>query len=126
MGDVASLELREAVEFDRKRLESMVALLGDKSAERVALRALDELGEALAEIDAAWRARDVHRIVACAEVLEALCEDVGMTDLARIARDVSATGRGGDPAGFGATVGRLTRVIEAALRLACGPIDLPV
>lgn len=126
MGEVASLELREAVEFDRKRLGSMVALLGDKSAERVALSALDGLGEGLAEIEAAWRARDVYRIVACAEGLEALCEEVGMTDLARIARDVSATGRGGDPAGFGATVGRLTRIIEASLRLACGPLDLPI
>lgn len=126
MGEVASLELYEVLKVDRKRLESLVTLLGDKAAERAVLCALDELGEALAEIEAAWRARDVRRILARAETLQTLSAELGMADLARVAGDVLATGRRGDPEGFASTVGRFARLIESALRLACGPCDQSV
>ena len=124
MDNVARLELRETAKSDRDRTELMATLLRNAAGGPVVDRMLDELGEALAEIDAAWRARDVHRIVACAATLVGMGEGAGMGDLARIARDVVKTGRCGDASAFAATVFRLTRVVEASLRAACGPCDL--
>jgi hypothetical protein len=124
MCDVEKLDLREFPWVDRERVEAMVSLLGDAAAERALNLTLDELGEALAEIDAAWRVRDVHRVVLCAATLVEMSADIGMSGLAAVASDVCATGRAGDAAGFSATVARLTRLIEASLRAACEPYDL--
>ncbi len=86
----------------------------------------DELGEALGDIDAAYRAGDVERIVARVESLAEPCERIGLSALSASARAVVATGRAGDAAAFAATVARLIRLVEGSLTAACEAPDMIV
>jgi hypothetical protein len=112
---VARLSYFEAARFDRARLEALILELGEPGAERLIGRALEDLALRLNRIERGARLGDVDAVLAQSQALVRLADDVGMSDLARVAGDVVALSRGGDAAALAATIARLIRLGESAL-----------
>jgi hypothetical protein len=111
----ARLKISETDRLDVDHLEGLAAALGRGEAERLVGVTYDEMAEALGDVDAAYRAGDVTRIVARVAELIDPCEAIGLGRIAGACRAVVATGEAADAAGFAATVARLIRLIEGSL-----------
>ena len=126
MCEFARLKIHEIARVNQTLLDELTREMGMANAERFIGHLFDELGEALGDIDAAYRAGDVERIVARVEPLAEPCERIGLSALSASARAVVATGRAGDAAAFAATVARLIRLVEGSLTAACEAPDMIV
>ncbi|MEL6169567.1 MAG: hypothetical protein AAFR35_12820 [Pseudomonadota bacterium] len=120
---VSNLQLREAAELDRDRLDLLVRELGEPGAERVVGRALDDMGRRLFSIEAAYLNDELARVRRGANALQAVADQVGFATLARVSGHVADTATSGDPTSLSATVARLIRVGEASLLSVCDPQD---
>ena len=113
--NVTFLRRGKVSRLDQDRIDDLVELLCDLECARRDGLALDELGETMAVLSAAWRAGNVGRVLDWARAIEATGTEMGRGLLQRVAADVVATGGSGDAAGFAATFERLMRLIEGAL-----------
>ncbi len=120
------MKIHEFVRLDQSHLDALSASVGRAEAERLVGLTFDELGEALGEIDAAYRAGDVRRVVARVAPLARSCERIGLTSLAAASSAVVATGEAADSAAFAATVARLIRLVEGSLTAVCEAPDMIV
>lgn len=115
MSAVLRLQYQEPVRLDRSQLEVLYQSLGPLGADRVVAHALEELGQTLALASQHYRAGEIERLRGAVKNLIALAQQVGMTLLARVARDVLELSRTFDSAAFGATMARLERIGEGSL-----------
>ncbi len=113
--EVTLLEQRERARLDIDRLNDLYVQLGQRAAEDVICRALRELAVRMANIETLHRQGEIADMRKCARSLGAIAEQLGMTVLARVARDVAACADAGDHVAQAATLGRLVRVGEASL-----------
>lgn len=105
----------ESVRLDSDRLGELYHQLGERSAQDVVCRAIEELAVRLSHCERLWRKGDRAQLRKSARSLVAISEQIGMSALARVARDVTQAIDADDPPAVGATVFRLLRVGERSL-----------
>ncbi len=101
--------------MDADRLGHLYAQLGERGAEDVVCRAIEELAARLGYADQQYRNGDQVGLRKNARSLVAISDQVGMHLLARVARDVTACIDTGDAVALGAVLARLVRVGERSL-----------
>lgn len=115
MGAVLRLQYDEPVRLDRSQLEVLYQSLGPVGADKVVAHALEELAQTLSLALAQYRAGEIDALRTDMRNIVALAQQVGMTLLARVARDVLELSRTYDAAAFAATMARLERIGESSL-----------
>lgn len=123
---VLNLVQVEQVRLDPERLEGLYQQLGERTAEDIVCRAIEELAVRLAQCERQWRDDKLVALAKNAHSLIAIADQVGMTALARVARDVCETARSGDLVATGATLFRLVRIGERSLTAVWDTQDMSV
>lgn len=126
MESVAILTHDERVWLDQEILEGMFADLGKLKAEDVVFRAVEELSLRLSTVENAYYEGNSDRILKAAKSIVGVAEQVGMTMLARVARDVVICGQEGDRIALAATLSRLMRIGDSSLAAIWDPHHLTV
>lgn len=126
MTAVLKLTHEESVRLDRSQLEVLYQSLGPIGADKVVNHALEELAVALSRTGKEYREGRIGDLQASVRSLIAVAQQVGMTTLARVGRDVLELSRSYDAAAFGATVARLERIGESSLLAVWDLQDLSV
>ena len=112
---VAVLKLAEAVALDRDQLEVLYRQLGPVGADKVVQHALEELSALLEALPGDYRDGRFDDLTAGARALAAVAQQVGMTKLARVSRDLSDLSSGRDAPALGAVIARLGRIGDRSL-----------
>ena len=112
---VTLLTQDEVVRLDPDRLEDLYDQLGERGAENVVCRALEELAARLSHTERCYRERRTGDMRKSARGLIAIAEQIGMWMLARVACDVTQCIDAGDPVALGAVLARLLRIGERSL-----------
>jgi hypothetical protein len=105
----------EVVRLDPDRLEDLYDQLGERGAENVVCRALEELAARLSHTERCYRERRSEDMRRSARSLIAISEQIGMWLLAQVARDVTDCIDAGDAVALGAVLTRLLRIGERSL-----------
>jgi hypothetical protein len=112
---VAELKPAEPVTLDRDQLEVLYRQLGPVGADKVVHHALEELAALLSGVNVDYHAGRMAELAASGRALAAVAQQVGMTKLARVARDVADVAMGRDAAALGAVTARLMRIGDRSL-----------
>lgn len=115
MGHVNRLEHEEVVRLDSGVILRLQAELGPLGAENVVCRAIEEIALRLEALGEPHRTGRWAELARRARSLVAIADQVGMTTLARVCRDVALCAERGDAAGLGATLQRLDRIAHRSL-----------
>lgn len=115
MERITLLNQTEVVQLDQGRLEQLYLQLGEAGAEDVVCRALEELAVRLSHTERCYRSDRVQDMRKSARSLIAIAEQVGMSKLARVARDVTQSIDLHDRVAIAATLSRLLRIGETSL-----------
>lgn len=115
MSAVLRLQHHEPVRLDRSQLEVLYQNLGPAGADKVVAHALGALGQTLVQAAEQYREGQIEALRGALRTIVALAQQVGMTLLARVARDVLELSHTYDAAAFGATMARLERIGEGSL-----------
>lgn len=126
VAEVFTLVQNEKIRLDPDRLADLYRQMGEAGAEEVICRAIEELAVRLAHCERLWRQQDMPCLRKSARSLIAISEQIGMTTLARIARDVTRSIDDGEHAALGATLFRLIRIGERSLTAVWDLQDLSV
>lgn len=121
---VLNLIQTEQVRLDPDRLEGLYQQLGERTAEDIVCRAIEELAVRLTQCERMWRDEKMAPLAKNARSIIAIADQVGMTALARVASDVSDTAKAGDVVATGATLFRLVRIGERSLTAVWDSQDL--
>jgi hypothetical protein len=105
----------ESVRLDSDRLGELYSQLGEHGAQDIVCRAIEELAVRLSHCERLWRDDDWVQLRKSARSLVAISDQIGMSALARVARDVTLAIDAADPPAVGATLFRLLRVGERSL-----------
>ena len=109
------LELSEKVRLDNDRLNELYDRLGPNGAEDFISAKMEELAIQLARLGRDYETGRLSGTRHAAEQINALADQIGMTMVAHVARDVGALTQRNDPTALAATVARLERVGETSL-----------
>lgn len=101
--------------LDSDRLNDLYMQLGQHAAEDVVCRALEEMAARLSHIEKSYLAGDWDDLRKNARGLGAIADQLGITVLAQVARDVKTCVEAADPVATAATIARLMRVGESSL-----------
>ncbi|WP_424938907.1 hypothetical protein [Aliiroseovarius sp. S253] len=115
MAEITNLTYVEEIQLDRDQLHALYVRFGPIQADRNLNQSLEDLALWLARVQRALKSgchADIHQ---GAEDLKRIAQRLGMTSLARVARDVAEQCATKDPAALPATLARLTRVGERSL-----------
>ena len=126
MAHVSVLHVEDEIGLDPDRLGALFCQLGDRGAEDVVCRAMEELAVRLADVDARFRAQDWPGVARLARSLIAIAEQIGMVGLARVAGDVAQSARAVDIPAVGGTLARLGRIADRSLTEVWDAQDLSV
>jgi hypothetical protein len=120
------LRHEERVRLDPTCLVELYARLGEERAERLVGTAMEELAARITDVHLFALDGNEPALIRCAERLSLIARDIGMTTLARVARDVVDTALGGDHTAQAATVARLCRTGDRSLAAIWGIRDVSV
>jgi len=112
---VLRLKCEEPVRLDRDQLEVLYSQLGPVGADMVVNHALEELAATLARASKQYRDGRLDDMRGSMRALIQVSRQVGMTLLARVARDVLDLSHSYDNAAFAACMSRLERIGEGSL-----------
>ncbi len=112
---VTVLRTTDFVRVDADRLGQLYAQLGERGAEDVVCRAMEELAARLGQAEQQFRTNDQPGLRKNARSLVAIADQIGMQLLAGVARDVTDCIDTGDMVALGAVLARLVRVGERSL-----------
>ena len=115
MTEIANLTYFEDINLDRDQLRALYVRFGPVQADRNLNQSLEDLALWLARLQHAQKTRRYGDLRQGAEDLKRIAQRLGMTTLARVARDVAEQCITQDPAALPATLGRLSRVGERSL-----------
>ena len=124
MGKVTALTPREVVRQDVEAIAVIYRNLGAPTAEKVVTRALGELALRMAKLAETVRAQDLKDVGEELLRLSRLADDLGLTSLAKVARDSRICLDRADSTGFSAVWARLIRVAERSLSPNPDKVDL--
>jgi len=116
----------ETVRLDPGKLSELYAQLGEAGAEDVVCRAIEELAVRLSHCERLWRQCNLVSLRKSARSLIAIAEQIGMSTMAGIARDVTQAIDSEDQPAIAATLFRLLRVGEKSLTAVWEQQDLSV
>ncbi|MEK0164363.1 hypothetical protein VWZ88_05600 [Phaeobacter sp. JH20_36] len=117
---------KENVRLDSDKLSDLYTQLGEAGAEDVVCRAIEELAVRLSHCERLWRQNDLPNLRKSARSLIAIADQIGMTAMARVARDVTGAIDINDFAAVSATLFRLMRIGERSLTAVWEQQDLSV
>lgn len=123
---IVQLTYEERVRLDRDQLEVLYVQLGPAGADKLVNHALEELAVALARVQKNHAAGRVEEVRVGVKSLIAIAQQVGMTTLARVSRDVLDLIDGKDGAAYCASMARLGRIGESSLMAVWDLQDIPV
>ena len=126
MSEVVKIRLLEQINLDQSRLGTLYAQLGESSAESVVCRAMEELAVRMAQCDTLWRARNFVQLRKHARSLIAIADQIGMYNLAQVARDVTTCIDASDDIAIAATLSRMLRIGERSLSAIWSMDDLSI
>lgn len=109
------LAMKEPVQLDADKLEQLFDQLGDRAAEDVVCRAMEELAVRLAQAERLYRAGNVADMRKCVRSMGAIATQIGMGMLTRVANDVVACIDACDTNALAAVHQRLLRTGESSL-----------
>ena len=115
MTAVYNLTHEESVRLDRSQLEVLYHSLGPIGADKVVNHALEEIAVSLSRATKEYREGRLDDLRGSVRGLIAVAQQVGMTTLARVGRDVQDLASSHDAAAFGAAMARLERIGESSL-----------
>ena len=116
LDNVVALLPEEAVRLDHDQLEVLVAQMGPVGADHLVSHAMEELAVLLARLVRICRATgSAEEFKTSVRALVAIAQQVGMTRLARVGRDLLVLADGHDGLAFAAVMARLARVGERSL-----------
>ncbi|MFL4469594.1 hypothetical protein ACERZ8_06835 [Tateyamaria armeniaca] len=115
MSNITQLRLSEHVQVDHDRLDSLYSEMDHAAAEDMVCRAMEELALRMAHCDRLYRAADFDELRKSSRSLVAIADQIGMTMMARVARDVADCAGPQDPVALAATLSRLMRTGEESL-----------
>ncbi|NIZ60312.1 hypothetical protein DL239_04920 [Sedimentitalea sp. CY04] len=107
-------------------MNELYAQLGEAGAEDVVCRAIEELAVRLSHCERLWRQADLPNLRKSARSLVAIADQIGMSAMAGIARDVTQAIDTEDQPAIAATLFRLLRVGERSLTAVWEQQDLSV
>lgn len=126
VANILTVNHRESVHLDSQKLSDLYRQLGEVSAEDVVCRAIEELAVRLTHCERLWRQNDVEKLRKSARSLIAISDQIGLTGMASIARDVTVAIDASDHPATAATLFRLIRVGERSLTAVWEQQDLSV
>ncbi|WP_245226965.1 MULTISPECIES: hypothetical protein [Parasedimentitalea] len=126
MANILNVIHNETVRLDPGKLSELYAQLGEVGAEDVICRAIEELAVRLSHCERLWRQNDMPNLRKSARSLIAIADQIGMSAMAGIARDVTCVIDDEDHAATAATLFRLLRVGERSLTAVWDQQDLSV
>lgn len=112
---VTLLKQDERVRLDPQRLDTLFDQLGETGAEDIVCRALEELAARLSHAERCYREGRIAEMRKSSRSLIAIADQVGMSLLAGVAGDVTASIDAGDHVALAATFARLLRIGERSL-----------
>lgn len=115
MSNVTQLRLSEHVQVDHDRLDSLYAEMDHAAAEDMVCRAMEELALRMAQCDRHYRASEFDELHKSSRSLVAIADQIGMSMMARVARDVADCAGTHNPVALAATLSRLMRTGEESL-----------
>jgi hypothetical protein len=126
MVEAVNLRPDESVRLNPSRLTELFVQLGNRGAEDVVCRAMEELAVRLAEIEAAYWQGEFVKVSKGARGLIAIAEQIGLNGLSQVARHVTATASREDSTAIAATVSRLVRIGDKSLTAVWDARDMSV
>lgn len=115
VSEIVHLRLEEQVRLDRDQLEVLFLQLGAAGSDQLVSHAMEELAVLLSRIETRHRKGEVDDVRKSVKGLVAIAQQVGMTTLARVGRDVLDLTAGHDGAAYCATIARMVRIGESSL-----------
>jgi HPt (histidine-containing phosphotransfer) domain-containing protein len=106
----------ERAEIDARRLNALIRDMGQPSAERLLGRALDEIEDRLRRADRAAAGGDFRAASRAARQIVPIAEAVGLSGISRVATMAARTAEAGDGPALAATLLRIERLGQAAVR----------
>ena len=126
VANILTVMHNETVRLDPGKLSELYAQLGEAGAEDVVCRAIEELAVRLSHCERLWRQCDLLNLRKSARSLIAIADQIGMSTMAGIARDVTQVIDSEDQPAIAATLFRLLRVGEKSLTAVWEQQDLSV
>ncbi len=105
----------EPVELQSEKVESLYSRLGKREAEDLICRATEKIAQHIRNLCESADQTDTAQLVRSARIVAELSEHVGLTDLSRVASDVTECLLRCDSAAISATSARLGRLGERSL-----------
>jgi hypothetical protein len=113
--DVYRLESHEVAVLDKRRIVILKQSLGPKRCREVVEEVVFHLTERLTLLEKALAEEDGAEAVRLAARLASLSDQVGLSDFARVARDLCTCLDAGDATATAAVAARLIRIAEDSL-----------
>jgi len=126
VANILTVMQAENVKLDPDKLGTLYAQLGEAGAEDVVCRAIEELAVRLTHCERLWRQDDMIDLRKNARSLIAIADQIGMSAMASIARDVTLAIDSKDQPAVAAVLFRLLRVGERSLTAVWDQQDLSV
>lgn len=105
----------EVVHLDVVRIEELERLLGEKDAENVILKAMDEVAKRLTLCERAYYKQDWKALRKTVKLMSAIGEQIGMSSLTRVGKNMLDALDGGNHTAIAATFFRLQRIGDRSL-----------
>lgn len=117
MSIVFDLRPAERIIIDSGQLDELFRRLGDRGAETFVMDAVVAISDLLAEVDGFVRLGAFADIAPRAQQVSRISAEIGLTSLARVARDMAITATRGDMIAYRAVWERLVRIGDRSLAL---------
>lgn len=117
MGVTRVVDLRpsERIVIDAAATDALFRRMGSAAAEDHVMETVESISDILAEVEGLLRHGEAPGIVSRGMQVAALSMEIGLSSLARVSRDLSATARRGDAVALRAVWERLVRIGDRSL-----------
>ncbi|SFB01901.1 hypothetical protein SAMN05421688_2423 [Poseidonocella pacifica] len=115
MAELKTLQAQQRVRVDSGRILDLTQQLGPHGAEEVVCRAMEELAVRLTYLEDRYRSADSSQLRKTARSLAKIAEQIGMSDVSRVALDVLNCVDAEDEHALAAVMTRLLHVGERSL-----------
>lgn len=115
MNNIVYLRIEEQVQLDRDQLEVLFLQMGAAGADQMVAQSMEKMAVLLAQVERKHRHGELDDVKDSVKGLVNIAQQVGMTTLARVGRDVLSLIPGYDSAAYGAALARLVRIGESSL-----------
>lgn len=115
LAQIAQFNQSESILIDARRVAALFSRMGRRRAEAYVSVKVEKMTDLLARIEEQYH-NDRHDVIASdSREISRLAADIGLTSLARVARDLGIVARRRDMAALGAIWARLVRIGDRSL-----------